>query len=104
MTDQGGALIHAVKPGDAFEIVGDCLTVARSTDDVRVVLALADKPDTASVGYRSVLATEQHLGGSGLQVRVPEMPELANHVFRVRVFALGGAAPTTCDAGEIRIS
>jgi hypothetical protein len=104
VADQGGALIHAVKLGDAFDIVGDCFDVARSTDDVRVVLKMADRPNASGAGYSAVLVTEQHLGENVLHVRVPEMPELANHVFRVRVFALGGSAPATCDAGSIRIS
>ncbi len=101
--DSGGALIHAVKPGDGFDIVGDCLNMARSSHDVRVVLALADKPNKTNMGYRAVLATEQHLGDNSLHVRVPEMPEMNNHVFRVRVYALDGATPSTCDAGQIRI-
>jgi hypothetical protein len=99
----GGAIIHAVKPGDAFDIIGDCLNMARSSNDVRVVFALADKPDKANMGYREVLATEQQLSSKSLHVRVPEMPEMSNHVFRVRVYALDGATPSACDAGQIRI-
>ncbi len=99
----GGAIIHAVKPGDHFDIVGDCLNVARSGHELRVMLQLADKPDQSNMGYRNVLATEQHLGDASLQVRVPEMPEMTNHVFRVKVFALDGGEPATCDAGQIRI-
>lgn len=101
--DQGGAVVHAVKPGDAFDIVGNCLDMARSSHDVRVVLQLAGKPDKASMGYREVLATEQHLGKTALQVRVPEMPEMANHTFRVKVFVLDSATPGTCEAGQIRV-
>ncbi len=101
--DKGGAVIHAVKPGDAFDIVGDCLDMARSSRDVRVVLQLAGKTDKASMGYREVLATEQHLSKTVLQVRVPEMPEMANHTFRVKVFVLDSATPGTCEAGQIRI-
>ena len=84
----GGALVHAVRPGGAFDIVGDCLNLARSAHELRVMLQLADKPDAADMGYREVLATEQQLDDGALHVRVPEMPEMTNHVFRVKVFAL----------------
>ena len=103
LADQGGAVIHAVKPGDAFDITGDCLDVAHTGHDVRVVLQLAEKPDKASMGYREVLATEQKLDDSALHVRVPEMPEMTNHVFRVKVFVLDSATPATCEAGQIWI-
>jgi len=101
--DSGGAVIHAVKPGGAFDIVGDCLNMARSSRDVRVVLALAEKPTAASAGYRTVLATEQAIDDNALHVRVPEMPEMSHHTYRVKVFAVDSEAPSTCDAGQIRI-
>lgn len=101
--DQGGAVVHAVKPGDAFDIVGNCFDMARPSHDVRVVLQLAGKPDKASMGYREVLATEQQLDKAALHVRVPDMPEMANHTFRVKVFVLDSATPGTCEAGQIRI-
>ena len=101
--DSSGAAIREFKPGDGFDIVGDCLALARSSRDVRVVLALADKPEASSIGYRSVLATEQKLDETALHVRVPEMPEMSHHVFRVKVFAVDSEAPATCEAGQIRI-
>jgi len=50
-----------------------------------------------------VLATDQEIGGGGLQVRVPDLPETANRIFMVKVFRLGQEAPEICDAGSIRI-
>lgn len=100
---RGGALMQVVKPGDAFDIVGDCLALAQTAENVRVVLALNDSPNTKSIGYRDVLATEQKLSTDSLHVRVPDAPEMNNHVFRVRVFALDGGKPATCEAGDIRI-
>ena len=101
--DRAGGVIRELKPGESFDIVGDCLALAQAARDVQVVLSLDEKPDGTKMGYSSVLATEQELRDQSLHVRVPEMPEMANHVFRVRVFALGGDVPAACDAGQIRI-
>lgn len=100
--ETGGAAIRVAKPGDTFFIVGDCLAMARSARDVRVVLSLAEKGDSG-MGYTAVLATEQELSDESLQVRVPEMPRMSNHLFRVRVFALDGEPSGACEAGQIRI-
>jgi hypothetical protein len=99
----GGSLIQEFRAGDGFDIVGDCLALARSSRDVRVVLSLSDRPAAASVGYSSVLVTEQKLDTNALHVRVPEMPEMSHHTYRVKVFAVDSEAPSACEAGQIRI-
>lgn len=98
----GGVGVHEFRAGDGFDIVGDCLVLARSSRDVRVVLQLNDKP-ASSVGYSSVLVTEQKLDENALHVRVPEMPEMSHHTYKVRVFAVDSESPSTCEAGQIRI-
>jgi len=96
------APIADVKPGETFTITGECVRRVHSADNLRVVLTFADSAD-AMPGYRSVLATDQEIGGGGLQVRVPDLPETANRIFMVKVFRLGQEAPEICDAGSIRI-
>ena len=101
--EDGGGVIREFRAGEGFDIVGDCLALARTSRDVRVVLSLTDKPAASSVGYSSVLVTEQKLDANALHVRVPEMPEMSHHTYRVKVFAVDSEAPSTCDAGQIRI-
>jgi len=103
LTDGPDGAINLVHAGDAFDIVGDCFDMAQSSGEVRVVLALADKPSAANIGYREVLATEEDIGDQSLRVQVPAMPEMANHTFHVRVYALGRAKPSVCDAGQVKV-
>lgn len=95
--------ITDVEPGQTLTITGDCVMRANAPDTLQVVLTLADALGAVPPGYRAVVATDQQFGSSGLQVRVPNMPEAANHIFQVRIFQTGAQAPTVCDAGSIRI-
>jgi hypothetical protein len=95
------APIADVKPGETLTITGACVMRVHSADNLRVVLTLADSA-AEMPGYH-VLATDQTIGGGGLQVRVPDLPETADRIFMVKVFRLGHEAPEICDAGSIRI-
>jgi hypothetical protein len=88
-----------VKPGERFGITGDCVMHAGAAENVRVVFSLAD----AQGGYRSILATDQAEDGGMLQVRAPDMPEIANRTVQVQVFVIGRDAPVICHAGQIHI-
>lgn len=102
--DSGAAeQITDVVASQTLTITGDYVMRANAPETLQVVLALANAEDAASPGYRAVVATDQEFGSTGLQVRVPNMPEAANHIFQVKVFQLGALAPRVCDAGSIRI-
>lgn len=92
-----------VVPGQTLTITGDCVMRANEPNSLQVVLTLADEQDAASPGYRAVVPTDQEFGSTGLQVRVPNMPEAANHIFQVKIFHAGAQSPRVCDAGTIRI-
>jgi hypothetical protein len=92
-----------VRPGETVTITGACLVPEISSDNLRVVLTIADGSAGSAPGYRSVLATDSVIRDGGLEVRVPDLPQAANHVFDVRVFRLGQPIPRVCDAGSIRI-
>lgn len=94
--------IAEVRPGETVTITGDCVR-GPSTDSLRVVLTLAERPDGATTGYRAVLATDQRIRDGNLQVRVPNLPEAEDQVYQVKVFRLGEQAPQICGAGAIRI-
>jgi hypothetical protein len=97
------AEISDVHVGDTFRIMGDCVQRA-SSQKVRVVLTLADALGDGTSGYHSVIPTDQEIQGDALRVRVPDMPEVANHTFAVRLFLLGQDGPQICTAGAIRVA
>lgn len=70
-------------------------------DGVQVVIYLT--PNERPTGYSSVLATEQTVTPGTVHVRVPEMPELANHTVRVMVYYSDASGRHSCDAGKVRI-
>ena len=96
------APVGDVQAGETFMITGECVSRVQSADNLRVVLTFTDQ--SASAGYRSVVATDQEIQSDGLSVRVPDLPDAANQVFSVKVFHLGKEAPEVCNAGSIRIT
>jgi len=79
-----------------------CSSISRAAGDaVRVVIQLgADAPST---GYSGVLATDQEISGNTVHVRVPDLPDLAEHVVRVVVYVTDQSGLHSCDAGKVRI-
>ena len=72
-----------------------------AVDAVRVVMSLAsNEPPT---GYTGVLATDQTITGGTVHVRVPDLPDLAQHTVRVKVYVTDGHGVHSCDAGRVRI-
>lgn len=72
-----------------------------AAEAVQVVLYLA--PNEKPTGYKGVLATEQTVTPGTVHVRVPDMPELADHTVRVQVYYMDTGGRHTCDAGKVRI-
>lgn len=79
-----------------------CADVERAADDaVRVVMSLAS--DEPSTGYEGVLATDQTISGTTVHVRVPDLPDLAQHTVRVKVYVTDRRGVHSCDAGRVKI-
>jgi hypothetical protein len=78
-----------------------CADVNRAGADVRVIMALA--PGETPTGYSGVLATDQKITTGTVHVRVPDVPQFANHTVHVKVYVVDPRGTHTCDAGRVRI-
>jgi hypothetical protein len=96
--DKGGG-IPTIERGKYLGVA--CANVERTGADVRVVMALA--PGEEPTGYSGVLATDQKITTGTVHIRVPDMPELAHHTVRVKVYVMDAHGTHTCDAGRVRI-
>lgn len=97
--DMGGGGIPTVSRGDLFAIA--CDDIKASGADVRVVMALssADQP----TGYTAILATNQKVARHAVHVRVPDVPDIANHTVNVKVYVTDAKGTRACDAGRVHI-
>jgi hypothetical protein len=68
---------------------------------VQVVMYLA--PGEKPTGYRGVLATEQTVTPGTVHVRVPDMPDLADHTVSIWVYYTDTSGRHTCNAGHVKI-
>lgn len=88
-----------VAPGQMVMITGDCLG---ESDKVNVVLSMTD-PEPRD-GWHAMLVTDMEMRDGNLRVRVPDMPQALNRVFRVRLYVGDTSDACVCEAGQIRIS
>ena len=101
----GDEIVPIVAPGEEIGIACDALEVTAPDNDVRVVLTISAAPtDAPSPGYKKVLATNEELTKGAVHVRIPEMPDLANHTVNVNVYVVNAAGSHNCDAGHMRIA
>jgi hypothetical protein len=79
-----------------------CANVERAAADaVQVVMSLTS--DEPSTGFTGVLATDQTITSGTVHVRVPDLPELAEHTVHVKVYVTDAQGMHSCDAGSVRI-
>ena len=79
-----------------------CASIERAASDaVRVVLLTG--ADAATTGFSGVLATEQEISGKTVHVRVPDLPDLVQHVVRIKVYVTDSSGLHSCDAGKVKI-
>lgn len=100
MSSGGGTPVPDLKRGAALDVA--CPNVEQvEADAVRVVM-YPGRDDTSS-GVAGVLVTERTIEPGVVHVRVPNIPDLKDHVVRVKVFYLDAGGKHTCDAGRIRL-
>ncbi len=96
----GGRLVPELKRGTALDVA--CPNVEHvEADAVRVVM-YPGRDDTSS-GVAGVLVTERTIEPGVVHVQVPNIPDLKDHVVRVKVFYLDAGGDHICDAGRIRL-
>lgn len=79
-----------------------CAAVERAAKDtVRVVMSFV--AGGTETGYAGVLATDQTISGRTVHVRVPDLPDLAEHTMSVRIYVADHDGLHSCDAGRVRI-
>ncbi|HEY0107847.1 MAG TPA: hypothetical protein VGB91_17320 [Rhizomicrobium sp.] len=99
--EMGGAAVPTITRGAQFAIA--CDGIKSGGDDVRVVMSLANPPGDEPTGYSAVLATNQTVARHAVHVRVPDVPDFANHTVDVRVYVTDAKGTHACDAGRVRI-
>jgi hypothetical protein len=97
--DDNGGGIPTIGRGKLLGVA--CADVNRAGADVRVVMSLT--PGEEPAGYSGVLATSQKITPGTVHIRVPDLPELAQHTVSVKVYVVDAHGTHTCDAGRVRI-
>ena len=97
----GGSEVTPVDRGQDLAIECGCLDAPGA--DVSVVMALDPVQGEAPTGYQKVLLTDETVGGNAVHVRVPDMPDLANHTVTLKVYVTSAKGTTACNAGHLRI-
>jgi hypothetical protein len=96
----GGAPVPLLKRGASLDVI--CPKIEQiAADAVRVVM-YPGREDTSS-GVAGVLVMERTIAPGVVHVRVPDIPDLRDHVVRVKVIYPGADGNHACDAGSIKL-
>jgi hypothetical protein len=97
-------IVPVVAPGEQIGIACDALEVAQQNSDVRVVLTVSAMPGDKDQGYNKVLATDQQVAKGAVRVKVPKLPDIANHTYDLSVYVSGQKGSQSCDAGHVKVA
>lgn len=98
--DKGGVVPNIAR-GAQLGIT--CSEATRDGVAVRVVMQIDLSPGETPTGIGALLATEQTVEGGMVHVKVPNLPDLANHTVDVKVYVTDSAGTHSCDAGRVKI-
>ncbi|HUJ03912.1 MAG TPA: hypothetical protein VLW75_09765 [Rhizomicrobium sp.] len=96
--------VPTVAPGDEISIACAALNYTAPANDVRVVLTVSAEPSGAPTGYKKVLATDEQLLTGAVRVKIPDMPDLENHMVDLNVYVVSADGSEACDAGQMKIA
>jgi hypothetical protein len=97
-------VVPQVTPGDQIAIACDALTNSKADSDVRVVLTISAMPGETAPGYKKVLATDAQVAYGAVRVRIPTVPEIAEHTVNLDVYVVNAKGSQSCDAGHVKIT
>jgi hypothetical protein len=97
----GGSSVPELKHGASLDVVCPKVELVEA-DAVRVVM-YPGRDDTSS-GVAGVLVTERTIAPGVVHVRLPDIPDLRDHVVWVKVIYAGSGGNHFCDAGRIRLT
>ena len=97
----GGAYVQDFRHGTSIDIPCPKIEDA-DADGIRVVM-YPGRDDTSS-GIAGVLVTDSSIEPGMVHVRVPDIPDLKDHVVQVKVFFQGADGRHACSAGRIRLT
>jgi|HubBroStandDraft_6_1064221.scaffolds.fasta_scaffold792776_1 hypothetical protein len=100
----GDEIMPNVLPGDQIAIACGALEQRSADSDVRVVLTISAVPGESGPGYKKVLATDAQLLKDAVRVRIPSVPDLAEHTVDLNVYVVDDKGSQQCDAGHMKIS
>jgi len=101
--DSKAEVVPDVAPGDEIMIACDAVEHRAADSDVRVVLTISALPDQTSPGYKKVLATDEEIGKYGVKVRIPDVPDLADHTVNLNVYVVNDSSHAGCDGGHVKV-
>lgn len=96
----GGSAIPELKRGAALDV--PCPHVERAGADAVQVVLYPGRDDTTS-GVSGVLVTDRTVAAGVVHVTMPDIPDLKDHIVRVKVYVLEAAGKRACDAGRVRL-
>jgi len=102
--DKDVEVVPQVVPGDQIAIACDAIANKSADSDVRVVLTISAIPTEPSPGYKKVLATDEQIAFGAVRVRIPKVPEIADHTVNLDVYVVNAKGSETCDAGHLKIT
>jgi hypothetical protein len=97
-------IVPQVTPGDRISIACDALAKSNPDSDVRVVLTISAMPGETPPGYKKVLATDAQVAYGAVRVRIPTVPDIADHTVNLDVYVVNEQGSKSCDAGHVKIT
>ncbi len=96
----GGTPIQELTRGADLEVT--CPNVELVESDGVSVVMYPGRDDTTS-GVAGVLVTDRTIAPGIVHVRLPDIPDLKDHVVRVKVIFRDATGKHACDAGRVRL-
>jgi hypothetical protein len=97
----GGSSVPELKRGASFDVA--CPSVEQVEAEAVNVVMYPGREDTSS-GVAGVLVTERTIAPGVVHVRLPDIPDLRDHVVWIKVIYPGTGGNRFCDAGRIRLT